>query len=134
MWLYQEKELSEKPDGYIGFVYLITFPDGRKYIGKKQFTFKGYKQVNKKKKRITKESDWKDYYGSSDYVNEEVLKLGKENIRREILHLCKTKSDESYWETWEIFTRHALLSEEYMNGWVSCKIHKGNVFGKIGIE
>lgn len=133
-WLYKNEELTEIPDGYIGFVYLITFPDGRKYIGKKQFTVKGFKTVKGKKKRINKESDWRTYYGSSDYVNEEVKKLGVESIKREILHLCKTKSDESYWETWEIFSRHALLKSDYMNGWVSARIHKNNVFGKFDYE
>lgn len=131
MWLYNNNVLEEVPEGYQGFVYRITLPDGRKYIGKKNFYFKKYRQVNKKRKSYQAESDWKDYYGSSDYVNEEVLRIGKELIKREILHLCKTKSDMSYWETYEIFHTHSLLKDDYMNGWVSCKIHKKNVFGKI---
>jgi hypothetical protein len=131
MWTYNNKEINQIPEGYIGFVYRLTLPNGIMYIGKKQFTFKAYKQVNKKRKRFDKESNWKEYYGSSDWFNEQVELVGKENVKREILKLCKTKSDESYWETWYIFTEHALLKDNYANGWVSCKIHKKNVFGKI---
>ena len=36
----------------------------------------------------------------------EVAKLGEHNFRRTILHLCKTKSECSYWETFEIFTNN----------------------------
>ena len=134
MWLWQGKEINEIPEGYQGFVYLITLKDGKKYIGKKNFYFIKTKQVNKKKKRYNAESDWKEYYGSSDYVNQLVEEHGKDTVTREIIHLCKTKSDMSYWETYHIFALHALLSEDYLNGWVSCKIHKKNVFGKITID
>lgn len=131
MWLFNGIELSDIPDGVQGFVYLITLSDGRKYIGKKNFYFLKPKQVNGKKKKVKVESDWREYYGSSDYVNEEVLRMGKDTVKREILHLCKTKSDMSYYESYHIFVRHALLLEDYLNGWVSVRINKRNVFGKI---
>lgn len=130
-WIYQNKEITEPVEGMQGYVYLLTLPDGTKYIGKKNWWIKGYKQVNKKRKSYKKESDWKDYYGSSDYFKELVEKVGKENVKREILHLCKTKAEESYWESYEIFVRHALLKDDYANGWISCRITKKHVFCKI---
>lgn len=130
-WIYKRKKLTEIPDGYVGFVYILTLPDGTKYIGKKSFIFKKYKQVKGKRKAIKVPSDWEDYYGSSDYFNELVDKVGKDKVIREILHLCKTKAEMSYLETWEIFKRHALLTEEYANGWVSNRTHKKHVLGKI---
>lgn len=130
-WIYNEKTLTEPPDGYIGFIYLVTLPDGRLYVGKKLFNFKKTKQVKGKKKRFLAESDWKTYYGSSDEVKKVLEELGPANFKREVLHLCKTKGELNYMETWEIFKRRALLDETYVNGWVSCKIHKAHVFGKV---
>ena len=131
MWQLEGKEINEIPDGYQGFVYLITLKDGKKYVGKKNFYFIKTRQVNKKKKKYNAESDWKEYYGSSDYVNELVEEHGKDTVKREIIHLCKTKSEMGYLETYEIFVRHALLKDEYLNGWVSVRINKRNVLGKI---
>ena len=95
-----------------GFVYEIENTiTGRKYIGRKYFTQAGYKQVNGKKKKIRKPSDWQDYYGSNETLKREVAELGTHNFRRTILYLCKSKSECAYWETYEILTRHALLDE-----------------------
>jgi hypothetical protein len=111
-----------------GFVYLIeNLITGRKYIGRKYFTAAGYKQVNGKRKKVRKESDWKEYYGSNEELKAEVEKLGKENFQRIILHLCRTKSECSYYETREIFVRDALLLKEYYNSWVQCKIRKAHL-------
>jgi hypothetical protein len=135
MWFYHNTAAEFNPDdaeGYFGFVYLITHnPTGRKYIGKKFFTKAGTRQIKGKKKKIRKTSDWESYWGSNTELQAEVTKNGEEQYTREILHLCKTRSACSYWETWEIFNRHALLNENFYNGWVSCKIHKSHVIGKI---
>tara|TARA_A200000159_G_scaffold89739_1_gene83158 strand:+ start:558 stop:935 length:378 start_codon:yes stop_codon:yes gene_type:complete len=57
---------------YVGFVYLITERDtGKKYIGKKFFWSKRRLPPLKGKSRkrtVVKESDWKDYYGSSEHL------------------------------------------------------------------
>ena len=111
-----------------GFVYLIeNLSTGRKYIGRKYFTQAGTRQINGKKKKIRKPSDWKDYYGSNDTLKREVAETGKDNYRRIILHLCKSKSECSYYETYEIMSRHALLSENYYNDWVTAKIRKDHL-------
>jgi len=111
-----------------GFVYMIENTiTGRKYIGRKYFTQAGYKQVNGKRKKIRKPSDWATYYGSNETLKEDVSILGEDKFVRTILHLCKTKSECSYLETYEIFNRHALLSENYYNDWVSAKIRKAHL-------
>lgn len=111
-----------------GFVYMIThLKTGRKYIGKKFFTKSKTKQVKGKKKRSRVSSDWLNYWGSNKKLQEEVKENGKDQYIREILHLCKTRSECSYWETWEIFNRHALMHESYYNEWVSCRIRKDHL-------
>jgi hypothetical protein len=111
-----------------GFVYMIThLKTGRKYIGKKFFTKSKTKQVKGKKKRSRVSSDWMSYWGSNKKLQEEVKENGKDQYVREILHLCKTRSECSYWETWEIFTRHALMHDSYYNEWVSCRIRKDHL-------
>ena len=113
---------------HFGFVYLIeNLITGRKYIGRKYFTLAGYKQVNGKKKKIRKPSDWQTYWGSNDTLKREIAEAGESNYRRVILHLCKSKSECAYWETYEILSRHALLSESYYNDWVTAKIRKDHL-------
>ena len=111
-----------------GMVYLITHnKTGKKYVGKKFFTKSKTKQVKGKKKRTRVKSDWETYFGSNKTLQEEVKKNGPEEYTREILHLCRTRSECSYWESWEIFSRHALMRENYWNEWVSCRIRKDHV-------
>lgn len=136
MWLYQNREFTEDDiQDNIGFVYLIeNLSNNRKYIGKKLFTKAKTKQVNGKKKKIRVSSDWLKYWGSNDDLKAEVKQLGESNYTRTILYLCKSKGVLNYWETWEIFNRHALLSETYYNYWVTCKIHKSHVLHKIELD
>jgi hypothetical protein len=133
MWLYNNIEFTEEDVGdYFGFVYLIeNLINGRKYVGKKFFTRAGTKQIKGKKKKIRLSSGWLNYWSSSKELQEDVKKLGEENFTRRILYLCKSRSECSYRETKEIFTRDALLSENYYNSWVSCKIHKAHVLNKL---
>ncbi len=133
MWLYNDIELTEQDVGdYFGFVYLIENNlNGRKYVGKKFFTRAGTKQIKGKKKKVRLSSGWSNYWSSSKELQEDVKKLGGENFTRRILYLCKSRSECSYRETKEIFTRDALLSENYYNSWVSCKIHKAHVLNKL---
>ena len=133
MWLYNNTEFTENDiEGYFGFVYLIENNlNGRKYVGKKFFTRAGTKQIKGKKKKVRLSSGWSNYWSSSKELQEDVKKLGEENFTRRILYLCKSRSECSYRETKEIFTRDALLSENYYNSWVSCKIHKAHVLNKL---
>lgn len=100
-WIYESKELTESPEGYFGFVYLITnIKTGRMYIGKKQFNSYRSKKVKDKKrrKRYVLESDWQEYWGSCEELKEDIKTLGEENFKRQVLKLCETKRDLTYSE------------------------------------
>jgi hypothetical protein len=133
VWLYNDKEFTEDMVGdWFGFIYEITnLIDGRKYVGKKFFTRAGTKQIKGKKKKVRLSSGWANYWSSSEELKADVKKLGEENFSRKILYLCKSRSECSYRETKEIFINDALLTTEYYNSWVSCKIHKAHVLNKL---
>jgi hypothetical protein len=113
-WQYNGEVFTEVPKGMEGFVYIITnLTNNKKYIGKKHFWTR--QKDRKTGRRKTLESDWKNYFGSCDELNEDVKTLGKEHFLREILYLCPHKKSMSYYETYEQFNRNVLLSEEYYN-------------------
>lgn len=123
MWLYNNEEFTEIGD-YIGFVYLITnLCNNKKYIGKKNFYFSKTKQVKGKKKRYKVESDWKDYYGSSEILNEHVSLYGANQFKREILRLCKSKGEMTYFESKYQFEYSVLESDEWYNSYIMCRVH-----------
>jgi|TARA_B110000483_G_C18055181_1_gene488138 hypothetical protein len=130
-WLYENKEYDVTPDEYQGFVYLITELDTRKkYIGKKFFWKPKTLPITKTRKRRIKtrvESDWRTYYGSSITVQNLIEEKGLDNWKREILRLCKTKGECSYYEAKEQFEHDVLLSDEYYNEFIGCKIHSKHV-------
>ena len=100
-WLYKNKTLEEAPEGYFGFVYIITnLKSGKKYIGRKYFgTTRRVKIAGKKRRKvIRKDSNWKDYTGSSKELNKDIEKLGKLQFRFEILILGRTKGQVNYLE------------------------------------
>lgn len=130
-WLYKGSEFdTDKIDNNYGFVYLITNSlTGKKYIGKKLFFAAKRKQVNKKKKRIIVESDWKQYYGSNEELKRDVDALGPDKFKREILHLCLTKGQCNYLEAKEQFNVDCLRNEDYYNSWIQVKVHKKHLKG-----
>jgi len=127
MWIYESKEFTSEMIGdYYGFVYEITDTDNnKKYIGKKWFwsTKKKPPLKGKTRKRIVKsESDWQKYFGSSEEVKLLVEESGESRFRREILKLCKTKGECSYWELKYQMEFDVLLKpEEYYNSFVGAK-------------
>jgi hypothetical protein len=125
-WTYKDKLIEELPEGYIGFVYLITnLTNNRKYIGKKLAQFKKSRpplKGKKQRRKYTIESDWRDYWGSSDRLNEDVNTLGKDKFKREILYFCKSKAELSYLEAQEQFIRRVLETDEYYNGIINVRV------------
>jgi len=82
----------------------------------------------KTRKRIKiSESDWKTYYGSSEDLKTLVEERGVDNYYREILRLCKTKGECSYYEAKEQFERDVLLKDDYYNEFIGCKIHSKHI-------
>lgn len=141
MWTFENEIVESLPDDCVGFVYLIVNKaNGRKYIGKKLAKFSKtttktvtLKNGTKKKKKVRSkiDSDWQDYYGSSNELSKDIDLLGKENFTREILYLCKSKAECSYIEAREQFTRKVLESDDYYNNNIMCRIHGSHIKGKI---
>lgn len=132
MWVYNGTEFtSEMIDEYLGFVYLLTdLTNGKKYIGKKKFWSKVTKAPLKgktRKRRSVKESDWKNYYGSSAETQALVEEFGGERFSREILHLCETAGVMGYLELKEQMDRQVLLDDSYYNGIIQARIHRNHV-------
>jgi hypothetical protein len=129
-WYYNgEPFTSEMVEDNIGFVYCITDTrNGLKYIGKKGLISKRRMPPLKgKKRRRIKiiETDWQSYYGSSETVKALVEEYGRETFHREILRLCKSKGQMSYYEAKMQFETDCLLKpDEYYNEFIGCKINR----------
>ena len=132
-WTYKGKcitEISDMPEGTIGFIYKITNGEtGQYYIGKKSLyshrtlpPLKGYKR----KRKVVKESKWLDYRSSNASVqlwfhsNEMALQeepRGEINdtLKLEILRFCKGKKALTYYELQEQFAHDVLGDDLYLN-------------------
>jgi len=141
MWTFDNKIVEELPEKCVGFVYLITNKaNSRMYVGKKlaKFSKTSYKMVTlkngtKKRKKIKSkiDSDWLDYYGSSEELNKDIQSLGKESFTREILFFCQSKAECSYIEAREQFARKVLESDAYYNGQISVRVHGSHIKNKL---
>ena len=129
MWLYEGKEITEEEIGdHIGFVYMITnTTNNKKYIGKKLFKSTRTKIIKGKRKKVKLDSDWQTYYGSNAILKEEVKTLGGHLFNREILKLCKSKGEASYYEAKYQFDNDVLLSDDWYNTWIMCKIRSNHL-------
>ena len=138
-WTYQGSTFtSDDINGFFGYVYCITnLQSGKKYIGRKYFTSRRKPRGGKRK--VTSESDWKRYYGSSDELKADVKRLGKENFRREIISLHKTLGKVNYEETKQLFLNNVLMealddgSPAYYNSNILGRYMKKN-YGNFGSD
>tara|TARA_Y100001937_G_scaffold116977_1_gene169626 strand:+ start:198 stop:605 length:408 start_codon:yes stop_codon:yes gene_type:complete len=126
-WNYKGKAIKDLPEDVVGFVYEITNnTNGRKYIGKKLARFKRSRpplKGRRNKRRYKVDSDWREYYGSSDELTVDIKKLGKDKFSREILFFCFSKAELSYVEAREQFSRKVLESNDYYNGHIRVRVH-----------
>ena len=133
-WTYQEKIVEKLPEDCEAFVYLITnLIDHKKYVGKKLAKFKTTKKPlkgRKNKRRGTKESDWRTYWGSNTHLVDDVLRLGEHRFTREILYYCPSRGVASYLEAKEQFERKVLESTEYYNGIINVRIGGSEILRK----
>ena len=109
-WLYEGKPFTSDDIGdFFGFVYRITnIQSGKRYIGRKYFQQK--RKPRGGKRRVTSESDWKKYYGSSDELSADRKLLGNAAFKREILSLHTRLGDVNFEETKQLFL-HNVLTE-----------------------
>ena len=117
-------ELSDMPEGTIGFIYKITNGETNEYyIGKKNVLSVTKRKFGKREialltdKRIkhwelvTKESDWKNYRSSNSIVKT----WEGDRIRLEILRFCKSKKSLTYYELQEQFSHDVLGDSNALN-------------------
>ena len=107
------KHFGPIPKVWVGFVYLITSPTGKMYIGRKNRFIKRSK---------VKESNWRNYSGSSKSLSADIKAMGGESFTFKILHFCKSLSEIAIMETTEILTRNALFSADYYNKYCYLKL------------
>lgn len=134
--MYNGKCMEAPPEGFYGFIYLITDDVGKKYWGKKAFEHKTKKTLSKKarvasgtKKRIergTKDSGWQEYWGSCKPLLAYIEEKGPENFTREIIKLCKDKQSLAYWEQ-VIHINNNVLFTDCWNSNVGGKFFKGKI-------
>ncbi len=125
-WLYKGKPFTTDDIGDLfGFVYRITnISTGKQYIGRKYFWQK--RKPKGGKRRVTSESDWKRYFGSSEELKRDIEELGRENFRREIISVHDTLGRTNYEETRQLFINNVLT--EHVDGLP--KYYNSNILGR----
>lgn len=113
-WTFDGKVFDSEDigDSY-GFIYIITTPDGQKYIGRKYFW--SVRKVKGKSRRQRSESDWKSYYGSSEVLKAKIKQSDKPLFKREIISLHSTKGRVNFEEVREQFAHEVLERDDYIN-------------------
>ena len=126
-WLYEGKPFTSDDIGdFFGYVYRITnLQTGKQYIGRKYFTQR--RKPRGGKRRVTSESDWKKYYGSSDELKRDRKLLGNELFKREIISLHTTLGKVNYEETRQLFLNN-VLTEATDDG--SPAFYNSNILGR----
>tara|TARA_B100000287_G_scaffold215063_1_gene202869 strand:- start:1077 stop:1517 length:441 start_codon:yes stop_codon:yes gene_type:complete len=126
-WLYEGEPFTSDDIGdQFGFVYRITnIKTGKQYIGRKYFWSK--RKPRGGKRRVTSESDWKKYYGSSDELKADRGVLGNELFKREILSVQPTKGKVNFEETRQLFLNR-VLQESLEDG--TPAYYNSNILGR----
>jgi len=134
-WLYFDplgitrefNSIEDFPPNTVGFIYkIINVASGKFYIGRKVLFNNTNKVLTKKeiaewskpgrvprKKKIIKESDWLTYHGSNKLLNQERKEMGDDMFTREILKLCYSKKQLTYYEVWWQMHYNVLHIESY---------------------
>ena len=126
-WLYKNTNFtSDDINDFFGFVYRITNnKNGREYIGRKYFWQK--RKPKGGKRRVTSESDWKRYFGSSEELKQDIRRLGKEKFTRRIISLHRTLGKVNFEETRQLFL-HGVLTEALEDG--TPAYYNSNILGR----
>jgi hypothetical protein len=131
------ESLEDFPENSIGFVYLIkNLINNKIYIGRKSLYSNTNKKLTKKeiseqtgpgrkptKKLVTKESNWKVYMGSSKELLADVREHGEDNFSREILHLCYSKKQLTFYEI-NYQMKHDVLEVDSYNDNILGKFYR----------
>ena len=126
-WTYEGSAFTSADiNDFIGFVYSITnLQTGKQYIGRKYFYSK--RKPRGGKRRVTSESDWKQYYGSSDELKADRKIFGSDIFKREILSLHETLGKVNFEETRQLFLNN-VLTESLTDG--TPAYYNSNILGR----
>lgn len=135
-WIFNGKPITETdiPTNAVGFVYIISTPENKKYLGRKLLTLAAYKQVNGKRKKLRKPSDWENYWSSSPDLLALIEETGTVGYVREIILFCSNKTLLNYSETTLQHRFRVLESDEWLNRNISMKFFKKFIIGKPEIK
>jgi hypothetical protein len=132
-WLHNNKwieSIKDFPENTFGFIYITThIPTGKSYLGKKSLYHTTNQKLGKKElaeqpiargrkpttKQVIKESDWKTYYGSEEFIKQKIKEGKQEEFTREIIHLVNNKKLLTYFECKYQFQLGVLESNKYLN-------------------
>ena len=134
-WLYFDplgvtrefNSIEDFPEGAVGFIYKVTnIINNKFYIGRKVLFNNTNKALTKKeiaewdkpgrvprKRKVVKESDWLSYHGSNQLLNQERKEFGDNIFTREILQLCFSKKQLTYYEVYWQMHYKALHIDSY---------------------
>jgi hypothetical protein len=132
MWLYnlnQINSLEDIPENSFGFIYITTHtPTGKRYLGKKSLFHNVKKKLTKKQlleqtgrgrkpttEIIQKESDWKTYYGSEEFIKQKIKEGKQDEFTRSIICFVPNKKLLTYYECKYQFSYGVLEDEKWMN-------------------
>ena len=126
-WTYEGSAFTSADiNDFFGFFYRITnLQTGKQYIGRKYFYSK--RKPRGGKRRVTSESDWKQYYGSSDELKADRKIFGSDIFKREILSLHETLGKVNFEETRQLFLNN-VLTESLTDG--TPAYYNSNILGR----
>jgi hypothetical protein len=141
MWLYNNEvveTIEDIPANTFGFIYITThIPSGISYIGKKSLYHNVKRKLTKKElaeqtgrgrksttEIIQKESDWKAYYGSEDFIKQRIKEKKQDEFKREIIHFVENKKMLTYFECKYQFMYGVLENKNYLNSNILGKFYK----------
>ena len=141
MWLYNNEvveTIEDIPANTFGFIYITThIPSGISYIGKKSLYHNVKRKLTKKElaeqtgrgrksttEIIQKESDWKTYYGSEEFIKQKIKEKKQDEFKREIIHFVENKKMLTYFECKYQFMYGVLENENYLNSNILGKFYK----------
>ena len=120
-WLWEGNHIKDEdiPENAVGFIYTIEhIPTGKYYIGKKNLKAKRTLpplKGKKRKRKVIKESDWRKYMSSNQWIKEEVSNGGEENFKKKILQFCHSAKALTYYELHWQFKYNVLADENSLN-------------------
>ena len=120
-WLWEGDHIKDEdiPENAVGFIYMIEhIPTGKYYIGKKNLKAKRTLpplKGKKRKRKVIKESDWRKYMSSNQWIKEEVSNGGEEDFKKKILQFCYSAKSLTYYELYWQFKYNVLADENSLN-------------------